>query len=627
MELLTRAGARKQNSPHYFTGRPCPQGHISPRFTSTGNCKECGAMHAANRYVHKTEAKRRRYSTPEELRTLLEEKHPQYDFSEMQYVKSDVNIKVNCPVHGAFFASPANLLAGRGCKRCGAESQKISTTKSTAQFISEAKSVWGNAYTYEYTKYTLDENKVLIGCCAHAGVFFEQRASSHLAGQQGCPNCNAERIRGKAKGVIDFIEESKAVWGSAYSYDLVNYINNKTPVEIRCNMHPEGTFFQRPSNHLLKIQSCPKCKDIGTKERAKAVTGDVVQFVFNAETVWGNAYNYEGVEYITSQIPVEIECKTHPGTKFLQRPNNHLSGYQGCPKCNHMKSSGEQEVGDFLEQYTTVERRNRTLIAPRELDIYLPEFKIGIEYHGLYWHTEPKVKDSHRTKWDAGQAAGIRVVQIFEDEWLNKQDIVKARLLAFIGQAERRYARKMQLKEISWAEAKALLTKTHIQGAGVSGNKRYGLFDGEQLVAVATFGKARSGAMTGACAEGVWEVLRYASVGRVVGGFSRLYRQFLKDINPTKVTSYCDLRYGTGELYKQCGFELEAITEPDYWWVPKGKVERVPRYAVQKHKLAKPTHPLHQYYLPGKTEKDICAEAGWERIMGVGNQRWVHNLS
>ena len=75
-------------------------------------------------------------------------------------------------------------------------------------------------------------------------------------------------------------------------------------------------------------------------------------------------------------------------------------------------------------------------------------------------------------------------------------------------------------------------------------------------------------------------------------------------------------------MYAASGFTLEGVTEPDYWWVPRGEVRRVPRYQTQKHKLEK--HPqLGKYFSPDKTEAQICAAAGWLRIAGVGHQKWV----
>lgn len=325
--------------------------------------------------------------------------------------------------------------------------------------------------------------------------------------------------------------------------------------------------------------------------------------------------------YKSKHADAEFYCTEHK-LIYTAAPHSVLRGANPCPKCNHMTSNGEQELSDFLAAYTTVERHNRKILAPKEIDIWLPEFNIGVEYHGLYWHTTNRVGNLHREKYDLSVASGVRLIQIFEDEWVNKKELVKERLLAFIGKSKVYNARSLQIKQLSMKEVRPFLVSKHVQGAGVS-SLNYGLFDKEELVAVATFGKSRSGAMTGAKVEGEWEVARYASTGRVRGGFSKLLKQFKTDVNPTKIISYCDLRYGNGKLYEATGFVLDTITPPDYWWVPKSKIERIPRYNVQKHKIAKEGHILNKYYDKDKSEKAICEEAGWQQIYGVGSQKWV----
>lgn len=41
MNILSRAEARSLGVKHFHSGKPCPRGHIAPRFASTGNCCEC----------------------------------------------------------------------------------------------------------------------------------------------------------------------------------------------------------------------------------------------------------------------------------------------------------------------------------------------------------------------------------------------------------------------------------------------------------------------------------------------------------------------------------------------------------------------------------------------------------
>lgn len=416
-----------------------------------------------------------------------------------------------------------------------------------------------------------------------------------------------------------FIERATTVHGGEYTYPNAVYVNAHTPLAVECPLH--GEFVVSPTNHVAG-KKCPKCANISTGLRQLKTVED---FISEAQLLWGDKFDYSQAVYLGAKERITFTCREHPEEELWQQPSNHLSGQNPCPKCNHSSSQAEQDIANFLALYTTVEVRNRKVIAPKEIDIWLPELQIGIEYHGLYWHTVDKVGNSHRQKYDAAKKSGIRLVQIFEDEWLFKQELVKARLLAFIGKSPTFNARQLSIRQVMMSEIRSFLESTHIQGAGVS-SQNYALFNGGEIVAVATFGKSRSGAMMGAREEGVWEVVRYASIGRVRGGFSKLLKAFIRDYEPSKIISYCDLRYGTGSLYAATGFTLSKVTDPDYWWVPKGKVERIPRYAVQKHKLSQASHPLHKFYAKDRTENTICRAAGWEKLMGVGSQKWVMEL-
>ena len=474
------------------------------------------------------------------------------------------------------------------------------------EFIEKATRLHGGKYDYSKVVYTVSAAKITIICPLHGD--FDITANNHVSQSNlcGCPECGGT----KKVSADSFVERAKEAHGDKYDYSKVIYAGTQKTVEIICQDH--GSFWQTPTRHM-QGRGCQKCG--GTKRMA------MEEAIEKATSLHKGEYDYSqvpmGAKY-TDQVTVlcakhgafEISMKYHVGRGWI------------CPSCSCRSSRPEQALAEFLEQHTTVEQRNRSLLAPKEMDIYLPEHNIGIEYHGLYWHMTSKIGKLHREKWELAQKAGIRLVQIFEDEWLNKQEVVKNRLLSFIGKSEKRDARKLQLRNVQWGEAKKFLNATHIQGAGPVGTA-YGLYEDEALIAVATFGKSRSGAMTGARQEGVFEVLRYASTGNVRGGFTRLFAQFKKDFTPEQVVSYCDLRYGTGTLYEKSGFTLHSITEPDYWWVPKGKIERIPRYTVQKHKMAHVDHPLNEYYAPHKSENQICGEAGWEKVHGVGNQKWV----
>ena len=87
-------------------------------------------------------------------------------------------------------------------------------------------------------------------------------------------------------------------------------------------------------------------------------------------------------------------CPKHG--EFWQTPDSHLQG-SGCPSCSHRKSDAENEITSFLMERLGEDKvftRKRGIISKmKEIDIYLPTKRIGIEYDGCRWHTEQFGKD------------------------------------------------------------------------------------------------------------------------------------------------------------------------------------------------------------------------------------------
>lgn len=142
----------------------------------------------------------------------------------------------------------------------------------------------------------------------------------------------------------------------------------------------------------------------------------------------------------------------------------------GCPYCAHMVSTGEKEVSNYVVSLVGdgfASTSNRSIISPYELDIYIPDKKIAIEYNGLYWHTEEKRKDKnyHYNKWKMCKEQDIQLITIWEDEWDNKQDIVKSMISHKLGvsQDRRVYARKTTLHPLESSVARSFLDAYHIK--------------------------------------------------------------------------------------------------------------------------------------------------------------------
>ena len=279
------------------------------------------------------------------------------------------------------------------------------------------------------------------------------------------------------------------------------------------------------------------------------------------------------------------------GNEFEQKiqTNSHTTEkYEYIPRCLNCYpfltgiSNREKEVCEFVKSIYDGEivENDRTIISPYELDIYLPDKKLAIEFDGVYWHnSENKSENYHLFKTNECEKQGIQLIHIFEDEWINKREIVEDRIKSILGVYDRKiYARKCEIKTISSKESNQFLEENHLQG-GDNSYIRYGLFFEDELISVMTFGKPRFNKNFD------FELIRFAcKIGtQVIGGFGKLLKHFTKNNINKSVVSYADRRYSNGNVYLKNNFSFIEISKPSYFYV-RG-VEKYSRYQCQKHKL------------------------------------------
>jgi transcriptional regulator len=139
-------------------------------------------------------------------------------------------------------------------------------------------------------------------------------------------------------------------------------------------------------------------------------------------------------EYTPQRIKVKWRCKK--GHEFLKAPVSVIRG-QWCHICAKHVSHGENEVLSFTKKFfPDAIGRDRKVLYPKELDIYVPSLKLGIEYHGLHWHGERIARDKFNVfhKCQLAKKKGIRLIVLFEDEWLTQRELVENRLTGvFLG--------------------------------------------------------------------------------------------------------------------------------------------------------------------------------------------------
>ena len=121
----------------------------------------------------------------------------------------------------------------------------------------------------------------------------------------------------------------------------------------------------------------------------------------------------------------EIKKKTK---ETLLKKYGITCGFQKCKKYN--VSKGELELYDFIKSIkSTAIHNDRKNIFPLELDIFLEENNIGIEYDGEYWHNLPKMKKRDYLKNKICKEKGIKLIRVKEKDWKNDKEKVKKILM------------------------------------------------------------------------------------------------------------------------------------------------------------------------------------------------------
>ncbi len=275
--------------------------------------------------------------------------------------------------------------------------------------------------------------------------------------------------------------------------------------------------------------------------------------------------------------------------KFKIMWNYIQQGYL-CPNCyprNNGKSIQEIKIIEYINSIIKnkqIIENDRTILKPKELDIYIPSKKIAIEFNGLYWHSEEKILDKnyHLNKTLECEKQGIQLIHIFEDEWLFKKDIVKSRLKQILNKSnsKRIHARKCLIKEIKPITKNKFLEKFHIQGQDKS-NIKLGAFHQDELISVMTFSKGNI-AKGSKSKKGIWELNRFCSNSNyhIPGIASKLLTYFKRNYEWKEIFSYADKRWSIGNLYYKLGFELEKETGINYWYVKD--FQRIHRFNLRK---------------------------------------------
>lgn len=409
-----------------------------------------------------------------------------------------------------------------------------------------------------------------------------------------CPYCNWQTIDVENKsGAFEVHLREK------HGITKINYLK-EFPEEKNYFTLVNKTLDRQMSNNELEYVTCEICgKKLSRIDSKHLKKHDITKF-----------------EYIQKYGYNTVSKKIH---NFLSEHINTLN--MTMEKTFHSKP--ELEIKEFLEKYNIKAINNRKILKGKEIDIFINEKNIGIEFNGNKYHTEwygGKDKKYHLNKTNNCKSKNVGLIQIFEDEYYLKKDIVLNKLKHIIGiedNKEKIYGRKCVIKEIYSHVAKSFLNKFHIQGE-VSSSVYYGAFYKDNLIGVMSFKTLNNGE---------WELTRFASDYNYIccGVGGKIFKHFIKKHNPNKIKSFADRRWTIDEnnnLYIQLGFKFDSYTKPDYKYF-NSKIDRYKRF----HKFGFRKNILLKKYpdiLNEKmTETEMVKKLDYDRIWDCGLIKYV----
>lgn len=399
--------------------------------------------------------------------------------------------------------------------------------------------------------------------------------------------------------------------------------HGKFEFDYICPIHGKQT--QRVDTHENGHGGCEKCGHIASGFN-QMITAE--EFFRKCKNIHKNPdgtpkYDYSNSIYNGYGTYMKAYCPIHKH-EFEVLTTNHYQGVPGCEYCTNTGTSNiEKELSLYIKSIYSDEiiLNTRNILDGKEIDIYLPKLNIGFEFNGLLWHSEysGKKPNYHQNKYLEAKNKGIHLINIWEDDWSEKQLLIKSRIKQILGIKDRIiYAKDCELKQVDTDEEKSFLIKNHLQEYRKS-DLCYGLYYENELVFLMSFGKSFFHKLN----DNEYELIRCCSKlnTSVFSGASTIFKYFVKTLNPIKIISYANSDWSIENyknLYRQLGFKYQHLSEPNYSYVI-GKL-RHSRYGFTKEILKK------KYGCPEyMSEHEFCLSMGWYRIYDNGNLFYIWN--
>lgn len=366
-----------------------------------------------------------------------------------------------------------------------------------------------------------------------------------------------------------------------------------------------------------------------------------------------------------SNASVLWQCPANPKHTWKATPYSRTTKKTGCPYCSGRKivpgvndpvHSADSKtakryqmrltgmVQALVPTSTVLSDDHTVLPSGKELDIVVPGHHLAIEFNDIFSHSEqavferhakPRPHSYHAAKTREAREQGYQLVHVWEDDWLHRRDLV-LRALAHRLHAvdrlpdvlpdinplacERLYARNLTVKLVHGGIARRFWQDNHLQGP-VHCTVNVGLYDSDGVLrALLGIGRKNHGSRV-SLPDGTWDIQRYATLGVIVGGFTKLLAHAEALVPVDTWTSWSDNDISDGRMYQAADFVVDKQQAPSYSYVGrKTKWERVHRSTYTKQRFINDPDLTYQ---SGQTEHEAALTNKLYRIYDAGKTRWV----
>ena len=306
----------------------------------------------------------------------------------------------------------------------------------------------------------------------------------------------------------------------------------------------------------------------------------------------------------------------------------------GCISIAKEGSSEELEIKNYilsLNKNIKIEK-TREILDGKEIDLYLPEYNLGIEFNGSMFHaTVNSVYDNvdklyHFNKFKLAKEKGVHLINIFDVDWESNKEKIKMYLKSLLIKNKVIYARKCALVHVDYETYKDFCDKYHLQGASRKGLSKYiyGLYYNNELISVMCFGNQRFVKNK----EGYYELHRYCVKDgyTVIGGANKLHKYFERTHNVKQIVSYSDNDFFSGNIYDRLGYTFSGYTNPRYYWYLNG-VELKREKCQLKYLKEMYKDIYNEAIKENASNKEIyvMTKLNASQVYRSGNTKWLFN--